>query len=419
MRTLSCGVAFGLALTLSAAKAEPATHDALIQALRTQRMDIALVDGRLSGPGAQWLQRETPSAQFVLVGEEHATAEIPQFAAALWRDLAAQGVQHLVLEAGPWSLRTLEQEAQHGDEGIAKLNRSYPMELPFFAWREDGALALAAVQSSGRPPALWGIDQEFLLSLPLHFDHLAAAAPDKAARALAQSHREKAVAAYAEMAIKHDFNANYMARMTASDFAALRQAFAKAPADARDLIDALEQSAQVYRDQNDKPYDSNLARSQMMKRYFMAHYRAAQKKEPQPRAMFRLGAFHSIRGLGPRNLLDIGNLASELAASNGSRSLHILVVPAGGEINRWFPFVDDEAARHTPYDAKQELGEVGALPLLEASTTGESWSLFPTEWLRTQRALRQAGGADFERAVFGYDAVVVIPRVHEATFYGD
>ena len=80
-------------------------------------------------------------------------------------------------------------------------------------------------------------------------------------------------------------NANYMARMTASDFAALRQAFAKAPADARDLIDALEQSAQVYRDQNDKPYDSNRARSQMMKRYFMAHYRAAQKKEPQPRAM--------------------------------------------------------------------------------------------------------------------------------------
>jgi hypothetical protein len=221
------------------------------------------------------------------------------------------------------------------------------------------------------------------------------------------------------MAAKHDFNANYLSRMTASDFAGLRQAFAKAPADTRDHIDALEQSAHVYRDQNDKPYDSNLARSQMMKRYFMAHYRAAQKKEPHPRAMFRLGAFHSIRGLGPRNLLDIGNLASELAASNGSRSLHILVVPGGGEINRWFPFVDDEAARHTPYDAKQELGEVGALPLLEASTAGEGWSLYPTEWLRTQRALRQAGGADFERAVFGYDAVVVIPRVHAATFYGD
>jgi len=30
--------------------------------------------------------------------------------------------------------------------------------------------------------------------------------------------------------------------------------------------------------------------------------------------MFRLSAFHTIRGLGPR-LLDIGNLASERAAS--------------------------------------------------------------------------------------------------------
>ena len=28
------------------------------------------------------------------------------------------------------------------------------------------------------------------------------------------------------------------------------------------------------------------------------------------------------------------------AASNGSRSPHILVVPDGGGVNRWFPFID-------------------------------------------------------------------------------
>jgi hypothetical protein len=221
------------------------------------------------------------------------------------------------------------------------------------------------------------------------------------------------------MVAKKDPGVMYLLRMTAAEFAELRAAFSKAPADARDLVDALEQSAQIYRDQNDKPYASNLARSQMMKRNFMANYRAAQKKEAQPRAMFRLGAFHSIRGLGPRNLLDIGNLASEIATSNGSRSVHILVVPGGGEINRWFPFAPEEAAKHAAYDAKEELGEVGALPLLEASTASEGWSLFPMEPLRMQRALRKAGGEEFERTVCGYDAVVVIPRVHAATLYGD
>jgi hypothetical protein len=77
-------------------------------------MDIALVDGRLSG-AVHKAAAETPSAQFVLVGEEHATAEIPQFAAASWRDLAGRGAQHLVREAGPWSTRALEAAAQRCD----------------------------------------------------------------------------------------------------------------------------------------------------------------------------------------------------------------------------------------------------------------------------------------------------------------
>jgi len=94
------------------------------------------------------------------------------------------------------------------------------------------------------------------------------------------------------------------------------------------------------------------------------------------------------------------------------------VIPGGGEINRWFPFAPEEVAKHTPHDAKEEVGELGALPLLEAINASEGWSQFPTEWLRAQRTLRQTGGAEFERTVFGYDAVVVMPRVHAATLYG-
>ena len=154
-----------------------------------------------------------------------------------------------------------------------------------------------------------------------------------------------------------------------------------------------------------------------MKRNFIHYYPAALKYKPQPRALFRLGAFHAGRGLSPTKLFDIGNLASELANSQGSHSLHILVIAAGGQVNRWFPFIPAAALKHSDYNAKVELAVMGALPFLQAASTA-TWTLFPTAKLRNAAAkIKTSGGTAFEHLIFNYDAVLVVPKAVPAVNY--
>jgi hypothetical protein len=133
-----------------------------------------------------------------------------------------------------------------------------------------------------------------------------------------------------------------------------------------------------------------------------------------PRALFRLGSHHAGRGLSAINQFDVGNLAAELAASNGSTSLHVLVLGAGGHVNRSLPVLADRALRSAPYAAREELEQIGAVPFIGgANAPGRVvCDLAP---LRRTPAARAAGGALFERLVFAYDCVVLVPEAHAAT----
>jgi hypothetical protein len=80
-------------------------------------------------------------------------------------------------------------------------------------------------------------------------------------------------------------------------------------------------------------YESNHRRAELNKSQFMRFYREAQRREgTPPKVMLKFGASHMYRGLSQVNVLDLGNLMSEIAASNGARSFHILIV--GGPDSR-------------------------------------------------------------------------------------
>ncbi len=401
------------------AAADPAIS--LQQELSAQRLDIALNNGKLSGVGAQWLFEQAASAQFILVGEDHGMAEAAEFSSALFAQQAAikpNNLQHLVIETGPWSAAHLEAAARNGNKALAQLDAKYPTAIPFFGWQQDGALALAAVRANTAETVLWGIDQEFLLAGRILFQQLVVLAANDKAKHLAQKYLNQANANYQTMLHDHNPEIASFNALSAADFMALRDAFAKNAA-ALDIISGIEESAVIYRTQNSDGAGSNAARSALMKRNFMHYYQAALKQQPQPRALFRIGAFHAGRGLSPLGLFDVGNLASELANSQGSHSLHILVIAAGGKVNRWFPFIPDLALKHSDYNAKEELGVVGALPFLNAASTA-SWSLFPTAKLRNVAAkIKSSGGTTFENLIFNYDAILVVPNAVPAINYPD
>jgi hypothetical protein len=416
---LSLLILFGAGLAQAAGptgKNDPQASAQLAEALRQSALPISLEHGRPVGPGADWIARESANAQFVLIGEDHGMAEAPRIAAALWNAQMGGAFQQLVIETGPYATVEMADALRAGSEGLAALNARYPTAIPFFTWREDGEMAEAAVASDGTA-ALCGVDQEFILSGRMLFRTLWTLAPTPAAAKMAADFAERDDAMYADMMANRDPSASLLTRLEPQDFASLRQAFA-GHADALALITDLETSAEIYALQSSDPTRSNAMRSTLMKRNFMRCYRDAAQTSSPPRALFRMGAFHVGRGRNPLGLFDLGNLASELAQSNGRTSLHLLVIAAGGVANRWFPFAPEEAAKCTAYNAKDELGVVGALPLLDAADR-KHWTLLPLAPLRTRPELRRAGGEAFDQLVFGYDAVIVVPEAQAAVLYGD
>jgi hypothetical protein len=402
-------LATSVVLAADASAVNPA--EKLAQALQENRKDLSILEGRLVGNGAARLLKSARGAQFVLVGEDHGFADVPNFVLALDRTLGTDSPENLVLEVGPFATERLRVAIAAGD--LALTERRYPGSAPFVGWAEDAAMAQAWMHRGGAE-ALWGVDQEFLLGLLPNLEHLRTLAPDDAARALLDSLLERERRAQQEMRDRQDPSNVLMLKLVDADFNALAAAMLAAPgSEAARILAELRASADIYRDNDAAPWKSNRNRSLMMKRLFMQRYRAAQVKTPMPRALLRMGAYHTSRGLTRTGQFDIGNLASELAESNGGQSFHVLVIPAGGTVNRSLAFLADEALRAAAYDAKNELEVLGVAPLL-TQAHADRWTVFDLEPLRRHRIAREAGGAEFARLVYAYDSVVVINQATAA-----
>jgi len=401
------------ALCFAADPPAPATQS-LADALDGARAPVTVEAGELRGPGSTDLVRRARVAQFVLIGEDHGFVEIPEFVLALKRTLGTDAPPYLAAELGPLSAEYLTQASHDG--AISSVELRYPAAVPFFCWRDDLRM-FDAWQKDSAIPRVWGLDQEFILSTRMHLERLLALAPP-AARATVQTYLTRAIDADRALVAEHDPDLALLPRLDAADFHALRTAFgARVPAEAAQILGELADSADIYREHAQSSYDANGRRALLMKRHFMRYYREAERRDGRPpRVMFRFGAFHAWRGLSPTRQFDIGNLASELAAANGSESLHILVIVQSGHVNKWLPFLADEALRDSSYDARVELAQIGATPFLEHGFPG-AWTVFDMTPLRHSTAALAAGGSLFTSLVFGYDYVVVVPEGHAAVNY--
>lgn len=414
----------GLALLLSfaavgsstAADVDNETPDqTLARMLDSNRSNLQVDEKGLGGPGAAALLQRARKAQFVLIGEDHGFANVPQFVLALKQSLGKDAPENLVLEIGPHAATRLA-EAARKDE-LRRLALDYPGAMPFFDWQEDGQLA-RAWQFGQRRTTLWGIDQEFLFGLRMNLERLRELTRSDSGRAAIDALLVRDDAAAKAIVQKHDAGEALLLNLPESDIQALRAAVApKAGSEAAQLIDGLQQTVQIYRGQNTDPYMSNNQRAQLMKAQFMRHYREAQRSGSKtPRALFRFGGYHMTRGLTPTGLFDIGNFAAELAVANDSESVHVLVITTGGTVNKWMPFVEDPAQKQATYYAREELESLGGQPFLDHAFV-QGWTVFDVAPLRKVRKARLSGGTAFERTVFGYDYVVVIARASAATNY--
>lgn len=320
---LGCAGAF-------AAGSVPVNHARLFQeTLTASRMPLEIRDGRLSGPGAAFLESRAAESQFVLVGEEHGVADIAATVQALLAGIGPLGYRHLAIEVDPWMTAKLEAMLRQGGTAAVAAYLSSDatrLSLPFYNWSSEAALAHSAVRAGGdATPVLWGLDQVFIGAAGPLLADIAAGAANAKARELAGS-----------LATRATGNMEFLGAVELRELQELQALLG----DERDrhwaqLAADLHASARIYQPfvtgKGQSAFAANLERETLMKNTFLARLREAQAGgAPMPKVLFKFGANHMYRGLSPTHVPSLGSFVADFALAHGKSAFSLLVLCGPG-----------------------------------------------------------------------------------------
>ena len=177
------------------------------------------------------------------------------------------------------------------------------------------------------------------------------------------------------------------------------------------LLDALTESREIYQKNMDgRGFESNRQRALLMKKTFVADYRAAdQPGTKPPKILFKFGAWHMFKGINPLHNNDMGNFVAEMADGQSMKSVHILMLAVKGSqlhfagIGR--PF------QPTPFNLAEDKDSnfLYLKPLFDA-VQPEGMTMFDLRAFR--KGFWELGPIDreMERLIFGIDFLILVPN---------
>ena len=383
--------------------------------LLQNRYELNFQDERLSGPGLPTLQTAVTGAQFVLIGEDHGIAQIPQFSGAVCDLVGPQGFHTIAIETGPLAAGELQQwvNSNAGPAALTEFDKKFPDSIAFYNFQEEyKLLAHCAHSAQGGKLHVWGLDQElmgaagFILTRILE-THPGKTAADETRRLLQKN--DEALAAAVKSGSPGDV---FMMSASDADLNHLNELLHKeGNATSQGLIDALIKSRDIYqKNMSGAGFDSNRERSLLMKANFVADYQQAARSEgAPPKVLLKTGEFHSSKGFNPLHNNDLGNYVAELADGQGTTSLHIAILGVKGSQLRF-------AGIGRPYQpgdfnlAEDKDSDFLFLKPMFDNLEPVGWTMFDLRGLRKGFHSLEPVDKEMERLIFGYDLLELIPN---------
>ena len=287
-----------------------------------------LEDGRLTGPGADWLEARGRAADHFLMGERHGTAEIPTVAASLYERLSDHGYGPVALEIGPFAAQATNEALDDGGySALEDLHTRYESPpIAFLNRKEESEMAARMVEDGA---TVWGIDYEFIYSLPMHLDALAEEAETDRERQAVQDARTKMEETWGGE------NGPAVAAAPPSALQELRAAFEpRGDEAALARIDALLESNAIYapyvRDSGTF-YESSRRREALMKEQLTDHIRQWTAERGAAPKVFHKNA-HVSKHHSDHRFLTLGAFMAEWARARGETTFHVAADCHGGQI---------------------------------------------------------------------------------------
>jgi hypothetical protein len=397
----SLAVVVFLVLPASNLRAQDSTFARLIG---KNRFALTQEGAQFTGPGWEKLQRDVQQSQFVLVGEDHGTAQIPAFTAAVAHVLKPAVY---VAEIDPYEAQDLTQLVAQPGLPTA-FQQQYPLSLSFYSWAEEFELARSLRAQQVR---ILGVDQVNCFYAGRFYARLAQQTKDKKAR----TYFQQRAAAYQA----HDRAVMGIDGGKVTLFHQSRAALDSLVTLTRQESPAVQQMAQSYVT-SAHIYETAIApgtglqshqqRVDLMKRNLLQGLStpAAQGEQRLPKALFKFGAFHVARGASLiGGVFDVGNLALNLADVQDQQSLHILIVGKQGTKNAGFNLTDFNKNVRSYSNAEEII--VKPFPVPTGST---AWQVFDLRPLR--RALLRdkltVSTSELYNILLGYDYIIIIPE---------
>jgi hypothetical protein len=358
-----------------------------------------------SGPAFDRLVEEGRAAQFFLLGEEHGIAENPKLAAALFAALAADGYSQLAIEISPPMARELDSAARDGVAGLKALYAIPGGEPAFFGMKEEGDLAVAARSAvQGDDPVLVGLDYE-VFSDRILISRLESMRKPKPAEAALAALKAASEASWREYDATRNLQLVYSFSGDPALVRAVAAAWPKRSLAADEILRTLEETLEINRLWASRQgYLSNLRRSVLMRENFLRHWRHGNKADRAKKTLFKFGSSHMVRGRSMTEVFDLGTLLPEIAALEGKRAFHLLVLPGANSETAVF---DPAQWRYTQAPPKDHYSE-GLEPLVSAALP-DAMTLIDLRPLRSiLRRQRQDVDVELMRVVHGYDMALIM-----------
>lgn len=343
----------------------------------------------------QLLMDKMENTQFILLGEQHGVREIGALAKHVYSMAHPLGYNTYCIETDALAAEKISAfSSQSNPVAQAQiLKKDFPFSIPFYENPNDYELFQQVKMNGGE---IWGIDQVFMAEWRLYFHELAENASNQAVRSKASLMEAKAQAGFQESIEKKQFQSMGMFQFEPGDYEELK-ALSEDKAE-QNRIALLARSHDIYMaNMQQRYYENNYNRSQLMKENFMEYYRKA--KEQNPKVLFRMGAYHMGRGLTETRIYDIANMASELAQTNGKQSLHILALGIKGQNTIGNPFSPVSSA---PYDNQKEI-----MPELVSVVENLEEKYLVVDMLPL-RSKSKSLSKELQKYVFRYDLIILI-----------
>lgn len=396
----------GLALALLAAAASqqpapgpgPVPLNAIEEIARNRLVIEQVGPGQFRGAGWDKLIADGAAAHVFMIGEQHGTADIARFGAAVHRALAIQGYTHAAYEMGPYSTDVAEQVIRSGKGQLAAYIRKpgNALSLPFLFYQEEVDLAEQIVAASpDRANALWGLDQEFAAAGPIIAELLRRWAANPAERRAADAFAAK-VATAPQLIAAEPWSHSDIEKAFRNNRRAKR------------LLEEIRLSNEIYAPftgRGGSGYEANLLRETYMKNNYAARSVGAERRNgKRPKVFLKFGGYHAQKGFTGTNVPGLGNHLYEIGVPRGEGFVNVMVDCAGGET---FNPMTNAKAPCEPYFSKDAV-------LSKVPRTGKL-TLFDLRPLRKQLRRFTDMDQDTRQLILSFDYYLTIEGVQAAT----